>query len=172
MTYDEYYDEIITLFKKSISMEDKDLYNKVFNCLIVWYQKNYEEQIKKYFQDENELAIINLSKKIYYICNLSDYDKLQEIYVCDELSKLEQLSNDIFELVKKSHTTNVSFDEGTYNSFVQAINQLEKTFPKIIINKYNTIKSECMLDLDYLLNKGNVQSYSIRTYDYLQHQAN
>ena len=109
-----------------------------------------------------------MTKEIQNICSLSDYRKFQEIYECPQLTEISKLSNKIFNLIKECKQRKVSFDIKDYNYFINELNKYEQTFPKIIKNRFNEIKSECMLDLQYLLKQGNVDSYSFRTYNYLQ----
>lgn len=168
MSYDEYYTELIKFFHKSITIKDQDINSKIFNCLVNWYKANYEKNIIFYLNDNNQLPIINITKEIKRVCNLTDYQKLQEIYISEELNELNKISDEIFDLVKETCKNKTKIDEVYYFKMKDKINQLENKFPKIIIDKYNLIRSECILDLEYLINNGNVEKYSLRTYDYLE----
>lgn len=171
MQYNEYYDMIIDLFRKSIKTKDASLYNKIFNTLINWYKNSYEADLINSFNAQNELRIANITKQIKKICEFNDYEKVQTTYQCDQLNELNKLSNQIFELVKESiKSKNVEFTELDYEKLMNKFKTIEQDFPKIIFNKFEYIRSECFLDLNYLLNKGNVQAYSLRTYDYLKNQ--
>lgn len=168
MNYEEYYDNLIKTLNNSIDAENEIIRNKIFNFLLLWYKKNYEEKIKRCFDNKDENQIVNMTKEIQNICSLSDYRKFQEIYECPQLTEISKLSNKIFNLIKDCKQRKVSFGINDYNYFINELNKYEQTFPKIIKNRFNEIKSECMLDLQYLLKKGNVDSYSFRTYNYLQ----
>lgn len=169
MKYDEYYDMIINIFNDSIKVTDIELRNKIFNTLITWYKENYEMLLIQYFEKEEENAIITLTKEIKQICNLNDYEKIQETYECEQLDELNELSNKIFDLVKQMEKdNNINFSKEDYEIVSNKLNKIEKEFPKIIIEKFKNIKSECLLDLEFLLNKGNVKYYSFRTNNYLK----
>lgn len=168
MDYNEYYEEVIRLFENKIQSNDNNLRMKILNCLITWYKKKYENILKKKFNEHSEIGIVNITKEIKRVCDMNDYDKLQEVYECEELIELERFSDKIFLLVQESEEKEIVFNQDDYNNVINKLNDMEKMFPKIIINKFKKIKSECLLDLDYLLNKGQVESYSFRTYDYLR----
>lgn len=171
MAYDEYYNLIIGTFKNNIKTQDVKLYYKVFNTLLKWYKDNYESDLMNFFKEKDEISIINITKEIQKICELNDYEKIQNTYQCNQLDELNKISNEIFELVKNmTKDNNVDFKESDYENFMNKFKQLEINFPKIIFNKFEFIKSECIIDLNYLLNNGNVQTYSIRTYDYLKNK--
>ena len=169
MNYDEYYNQIIKLFEEKIKTKKNELHDKILNCLNDWYRNTYENKIKFYFEDGNELAIINTTKEIIKVCESNDFDKIQSIYECDELKNLQKISNQIFDLVKKiSRNDRINFNQDDYDKYINKLKEIESSFPVIIINQFNKIKSECILDLNYILNGGKVNNYSFRTYDYLR----
>lgn len=169
MNYDEYYNMIINIFYESIKVEDLELHNKVLDALINWYKKNYEMLLKKHFENEDEGSVVALTKEIKQVCNLNDYEKIQQIYECKQLDELNELSTKIFELIKQmKKNNNITFDQNEYKKILDKFNKIEEDFPNIIIDKFKNIKSECLLDLEFLLKKGNVENYSFRTYNYLQ----
>jgi len=171
MSYDEYYKMVIQNFDNSINSNDIQLREKILNTLIRWYQKNYEQQLIDYFKTNDEDSIVAISKEFKRVCDLNDYDKIQETYESNQLEELNRLSNQIFQLVKKINNDNsIAFNKNDYDNVIEKIKLLENDLPKIIINKFNFIKSECLLDLEYLLKNGKVQYYSIRTYDYLKRE--
>ncbi len=167
MNYESYYDEIKDMFQHSIKTNDANLNKKVYTCLLEWYKRNYEEEIKKCFIENDYSKIISISEQIKKICNYSDYDKIQETYLCSELEELIKISNKIFDLVITSFTDNNIFTTIKYDEIEKKINSLGEKIPKIIIGRYKFILSECLLDLEYLKKQGNVNNYSIRTYNYL-----
>ncbi len=169
MNYDEYYNQIINLFEEKIKTKDHELHDKIFDCLNNWYKSVYEDKIKFYFEDLNELAIINATKEIIKICESNDFDKIQSTYNCRELNNLDEISSQIFDLVKKtSRNEIINFNQSDYDNYINKLKEIESSFPLIIIAQFNKIKSECLLDLNYILKRGKVNNYSFRTYDYLR----
>ena len=171
MSYEEYYNKIINIFHNSIKTLNNELHTKIFNTLINWYKSNYEKLLLDYFEKKQENNIIMITKEIQKICDLNDYEKIQNTYQCVELDELNKISNVIFELVKQMiKNNNVDFKQSNYEEILNKFELLEIKFPKIIFKKFEFIRSECVLDLNYLLNNGNVQAYSLRTYDYLKNE--
>ena len=79
MNYDEYYNQMVKLFEEKIKTKKTGLHDKIFDCLNDWYRNTYENKIKFYFEDVNELAIINATKEIIKVCESNDFDKIQSI---------------------------------------------------------------------------------------------
>lgn len=169
MTYEEYYKTIINYFHDSIFTKEEKLHNKIFITLLNWYKNNYEEKLKECFKLQKEREIISISKQIKQVCSLSDYEKIQNTYECESLVKLNELSEKIYLLaIEMSKNNQIAFNKQDYDNLINELNKIESNFPKIIEDKLKMIKSECLLDLDYLLNHGKVSVYSFRLYDYLR----
>ena len=165
--YSTYYNEIVNLFENSISTNNLSLKKKIMACLISWYHRNYESELHKCFDEKNEEKIYSISNRIKKVCSHSDYDIVQETYWCKEIDELNSVSNEIFMYVVKS-ITDKKFPQIDFDGYDKKLKKIEELLPSIVKNKYKSIISECILDLDYLKKKGVVSCYSIRTYNYLK----
>lgn len=163
MTYDEFYKMVIDYFNEHIDIDNKELKLKTLNSFIAWYNKNYQEEIKKCYEDNNQLRIINIAEYIKKVINLDRESFLKVIYIDENYEEFLQLSKKIYDLAKEalfSNKFNLTIDE--YNSFKLELDKYEEKISVIFKNDYYMHKSECYLDLEYLINKGNVNAYSIR----------
>ena len=136
--------------------------------MVKWYKDNFEEELKIHFQNDNRLGIISILKKIEFICQRSDLEKLEMIYSNENYEKFIDFSDYIFSLVVDFVKKNgCSLTNKDFFEYTKKIEEYDLKIPKILKNKYFYYKSECILDLEYLKNKGQVSSYSFRTYNLL-----
>lgn len=173
MKYEECYALIINNFHSKIKTSDKKLHNKIFLCLLSWYKNNYESVLKECFLNDDQPTIVRCIKEIENVCLLDDYQKVQKTYQSEKMEILNQLSNKIFELVKKL----IDFGENNLHildceKMVNMLNDLESQIPDILIERYKFIRSECLLDLEFIKSNGNISTYSFRTHDYLKRNHN
>lgn len=169
MKYEECYNMIIENFKNKIQTSDKLLKMKIFNNLVVWYKQNYEDELKKHFQNDNKIAIDTILKQIGKICNKSDLQKMKLVYMDEKFEEFMKISDDIFSIVSESVINGkYSFTEKNLNDYIVKLDSYELLISKIFIDEYNYYKSECVLDLNFLKAKGNVSRYSLRTHRLLE----
>lgn len=171
MSYDEYYKMLDDYIYKSIKTTNFYLHKKIYTSILNWYDKYYKKKIKNYILEEKYSAVLSLSKQIYSVCSLSDYEKLEFTFECKELSELNALSDEIFNLVKTKIKSDITIDKEKVDEYVNKLNELSDKIPKILENKYDYIKSECLLDIDYLIMGNKVKYYSLRTSDYLKYNV-
>ena len=165
MNYDEVLKYIKGNFRKKIQTQDKILQIKIFNNLFNWYRDNFEENLKQAVEKNNQLGIISILKEIEKVCNLSDYEKMQLVYMDDSLKELIEISTTVFEMVKqfiKNDKKEIDLEE--LEAITKKIDQLEQNVSEIKRKKFIEEKSECLLDIEFLKNNGKVDNYSIRTY--------
>ena len=168
MTYQEYYAIVKERFNKSINTTDENLRTKILTSLENWYQKNYADKAKEACEKNDDITLINVSNDIEFICSKSDYLKVKLTYNDETYKKSDKISRDIFSLVKESIDKNeftLTLEE--YNKLLEELKGYKENISSFYKDDYAYLLSESVLDLEYLLNKGNVDSYSFRTSHYL-----
>lgn len=164
MNYDECYKMIVDNFKSKINTSDMLLKTKIFNNLLNWYKNNFEDKLKLYCSENNQLGIIYIFKRIEEVCQSDDYTKLNVIYFDKNYEDYIQLSHNIFSLVVDLiNNRNINFNDNDYDLYCNKLDEFQNVIHPLLIEDYKFIKSECLLDLLYLKNKGNVMTYSFRT---------
>lgn len=168
MKYEECYRMIVQNFKEKIDTDDKLLKIKIFNNLLRWYKNNFESDLKLCFENDNKLGIISITKQIETVCKKSDLEKLEIVYSDDTYENFIKLSDYIFSLVRNSiKVKDYSLSDNDLNEYSKKLESYSSKIPEFLLEKYKYYKSECILDLNYLKNKGNVTTYSIRTHNLL-----
>ena len=168
MTYQEYYATVKERFNNSVNTTDENLRTKILASLENWYQKNYADKAKDACEKSDDITLINISNDIEFICSKSDYLKVKLTYNDEAYNNSVKISRDIFSLVRESIDKNkftLTLEE--YNNFLRELEGYKENISILYKDDYDYLLSECVLDLDYLLNKGNVDSYSFRTSHYL-----
>lgn len=167
MSYEELYNSIINHFKNNIQTKDPIIHEKIYNSLISWYKSKYEERLKTDLKKDNIIDIKNIIEEINYICRLNDTDKLIEIEATNILKKIMEISNKIFQYAVDVYQKKKEVDLSICDEYEIEINKLEKDIPELMKDRYNLIKSECILDLNYLRNK-NTNVFSFRLSNYIR----
>ncbi|MBR4618631.1 MAG: hypothetical protein IKO49_04940 [Bacilli bacterium] len=169
MKYEEFFEKVKTTFKNSIHTQDEELKNKIYLTLLKWYGDNFESELKKAFETNNETKVLLIADKISKICDLDDLNKLKSTYKDESLIELNKISSEIFEKVI-NYKTDIVFTEEEYNNYKNKIGMLKKQISPIFNSEIEYISSECELDLNYLLNKGNVECLSVRSSAYINNR--
>lgn len=171
MTYDECYKMIIDNFESKISTKDKLLKIKIYNILLKWYKNNFEEELKFHFETDNKLGITNVLNRIEFVCRKNDSEKMKLVYANKNYEDFIKLSNYIFSLVIKFIENKDSLlSDDDFIEYNKKIKSYSSLIPKLLLEKYEYYKSECILDLNYLKSEGNVQIYSFRTSNLLRNR--
>ena len=168
MKYDEYYENIKNLFLNSIQTTDNELKDKIYKTLLLWYSNNFEEDLKKYFEQGKEGKIFLVSNTISEVCKLNDLNKLKRTYKDPYFDELCDISNEIFRLA--TNLNDLEFTDNKYKEYLDKINLVKPKISPIFQTEVEHIVSECELDLKYLLNSGNVNYYSIRLNSYIENK--
>ncbi len=173
MTYDKYYNILIKRFEKCINCKDTNLKNKIFNALKKWYLENYENKIKQAIKDNNFSLVEKISEEIEFVCNKPDIIKLKLISKDDKFNQVQKISNDIFLMVKDGISNNkFTLTNDEYTKLEKFLLNAKNDISLLYQKDYQYHLSECLLDLSFLLNKGNVDFYSIRASKYLDSKPN
>lgn len=168
MNYDEFYKLLLNKLENSIKFNDQNLKSKIYKSLVNWYKNEFEEILIKSFKDNDEFEIANTLRKIDNICKLPDYIKLVEITKSKEYDEFYKLSLDIYDKIINYYLVGKEVSKEECEELEKKVVDYEKIIPNILKNKYNEQKSECLLDIEYLKNKGKVDKYSIRFYNFIR----
>lgn len=168
MIYEEYYAIVRERFNNCIITNDDSLRSKILFSLESWYQKNYAEDAKEACEKNDDIALISISNDIEFICSKSDYLKVKLTYNDEAYNNSSKISKDIFSLVKESIDKNeFTLTKEEYDDIISKLKKYKQGVSRLYKDDYDYLFSESILDLDYLLNKGNVNSFSFRTSHYL-----
>ncbi len=172
MNYDEYYQIIENHFDNCINTEDEKLKGKIKHSLLNWYKRTYEEKAKEACINKNDDILISISNDIESVCSKPDYIKLKLTYKDDSYEYAKMISFQIFEIVQKSINKNsFDFSQEQYNNYLEILKRVGSSISELYKDDYKWLLSESELDLNFLLNKGNVEEFSFRTKDYLPIQT-
>ena len=163
MEYEELYKYICDMIDESIDNKDSNEHKKIYDIIINWYKNNYEESLKNLLEAKKEKPLLGILKKIKEICLLNDSEKIIFCSMKDDIKEIIDISSEIYNLAINNRWIN----EDTYNSYLNKINEIENNTSESYKNIFLHEKSESLLDLQYLLNKGNIQEYSLRISDYI-----
>lgn len=158
MEYNLMLNKIISELHESISYHDAKNRTVIFNSLYFWYLKNYSKEVENACLANDQLNLIKYAFEIEKICNLSDEEKLRAIINDSEFNELINLSSEIFGKVKNKNMINVE----EYEDYINKLNILKNSIDKQYIKESEMIISECILDLDYLRNNGDIEKCSSR----------
>jgi hypothetical protein len=168
MTYEEYERFILNNFKNSIYTTDELEKTKLFLMLKKWYVENYKNEIKKYFEKNEIYNVYDLSTKFSYVCTLSDIEKVFYVENEKKIEELSTLSKEVFLLVQEYvNKKSINFTEEDYKKYYDRAKIIIENSEPLLKKIFETDYSEMILDLDYLLKKGNVDAYSFRTSRFL-----
>ncbi len=169
MDYKEYEKIVFENFRSSVLTSNSELKEKIFNYLVFWYNNICKDKLIEYFDNKEFDKIVSITYKLNYLCGLSDLDKIKYIYKDDSIDDFNKLSNEIFELATKAlDDANFSISNSEYDDYVSRINSLSENINEIYKNLVDIEISECMLDLNFLLNRKEV--FSSRLIDYRNKQ--
>ncbi len=168
MTYQEYYAMVKERFNNCVNTTDDNLRSKILTSLENWYQKNYADKALDACKKNDDITLVSISNDIEFICSKSDYLKVKLTYNDETYNKGEKISREIFSLVRESIDKNeftLTLEE--YNKYLRELENYKDNISTLYKDDYAYLLSESILDLDYLLNKGKVDSFSFRTSHYL-----
>ncbi len=169
MTYKEYEDNIKKKFIDCVNTTDEKLRFKIIQSLENWYQENYAKDVKEAFEKKDEVALISIVSDIDNVCSKPDYVKVKLTYNDESYNLLKKISQDIFSLVKESiNKNNYSMTKDQYDKCLNDLKICKQNVSSLFKDDFDYLYSESILDLDYLLNKGNVKELSFRTSHYLE----
>ena len=90
------------------------------------------------------------------------------MYIDNEFELFKKLSQEVFNLTtnfyEKEEPTSIDID---FDEYQQKLESFKSKISEVYISDYERELSECLLDLEYLKNKGNVTAYSIRLHNYI-----
>ena len=161
MNYDEYKQIVFEKIDKSIDyIVDNNKKILLKAILQKWFEEKYSEQIKNILLEKKYDQLIKISNEINYFLNITPEEQLLIIENNQDFITLKTISSEIFNKSISSLETNTFISEQEYNDYINRLNEIDKN------NKDNgffkNIISECLLDLEYLKNEGNVDIYSLR----------
>lgn len=173
MSYDEYYQIIENRFNNCINTKDEKLKAKIKHSLLSWYKRTYEEKAKEACTNKNDEVLISISNDIETVCSKPDYIKLKLTYKDDSYEYAKMISFQIFEIVQKSIDKNsFDFSQEQYDNYLDILKQVESDISALYKDDYKYLLSESILDLNFLLKKGNVEEFSFRTEAYFPIETN
>lgn len=168
MTYEEFYQMVEETFDHSIQTEDEISRKKVRAMLQSWYMRVYDEKAQKLCSTDEETGLIAIALDIKRICKLSDAEKIKATYEDSAFLAFQNLSREIFN--KALDLSNHKIDKigsATYEMYNRQLEEYENKIAPIFKEDYMFLKSESILDLQYLKEKDGVKNYSFRLGKYL-----
>ena len=162
--YNEIYKELYEEFQKSLNFDNDELKKKIINSFEVWFKDQYKKQLEEAIQEENYLEIDNIIQRIKKISNYDQINKLKAITIDKEYEEFKKLSEAIF----RAALNREKMSEGTITNYKEKMNEYEKRINNINLDDFKLLKSECLLDLNYLLDPENAKAYSLRLGKYIE----
>lgn len=161
--YDKIYLDIYNKFENSINFDNETLKQKMLVNFRIWFEKKYKDKLLKDISEQNYVGIDYLIGKIEKITKCSDLDKNKIITIDDKFEEFKRFSNIIFKLALKKSRIDIK----TYNDYKERIISYKDKINIIFEDDYEYLKSECFLDLEYLLKGKEVGIYSLRLGKYI-----
>ncbi len=168
MNYSDCYNNIKENFLNAIVTSNEELKKKIYSTLMSWFSVNYEEDLKKAFEEKDEKKINLILKNISDVCELNDLNKVKHTYIDNNFQEICKLSDEIFsKALELKSNSNYSFTNKDYDNYISKLNFYISKVSPIFLEDSRIIISECELDLNYLRNNGNVDVYSVRLSPYV-----
>ncbi|MBR4618630.1 MAG: hypothetical protein IKO49_04935 [Bacilli bacterium] len=164
MKYEEYEKLVFERFSNSILTDNASLKEKLVNYLMFWYNNILKEDVQRIFATNNYEDLIPITYKIDYLCQLTDLDKIKYIYKDDNIDKLYQCSNEIYQLCIKHINDDFTINKEEYDKYLLKLTDVSKDINVIYKSQVDEEISECILDLNYLSGKHNTTSVRLREY--------
>ncbi len=162
--YDKIYKEVYEEFQKSLNFDNDELKKKIINSFEIWFKDQYKKQLEKAIQEENYIEIDNIIQRIKKISNYDQINKLKAITIDKEYEEFKKLSEAIF----RAALNKAKMSEDTIKKYKEKMNEYEKKINNINLDDFKLLKSECLLDLNYLLDPEHTKTYSLRLGKYIE----
>ena len=168
MNFDDLATILTDRMSESIKTENVLLRTKIMLNFDKWLRTNYKKDLIRCCELGDKFTIVSIVKKIEKIYMLSDYEKIKVLYIDNEFELFKKLSQEVFNLTtnfyEKEEPTSIDID---FDEYQQKLESFKSKISEVYISDYERELSECLLDLEYLKNKGNVTAYSIRLHNYI-----
>ena len=162
MQYTLFYETVVNIFEQSIDTKDKNLREKILHSLLFWYKRNFEELATKACEENDQQALASITNEVVNVSSKSDLEKLRDTYLDENYINFLKLSDEIFELAKKSGgNKTIDFDK-QYETYYQKLKSFESIISPLFVDEYKRILSECILDLNLLKNGEDTTAFSFR----------
>ncbi len=168
MDYEQCYQVIIKKIKNSIQTKNDSLHDKLIFHFKKWFHKNYKDKLEQCCKTNDFILLEQIYSTVDRVCNLSDYEKLKVIYEDTQFMEFKKISQEIYNLATNMYLKKtVKFDNHSYEEYLKKVSLFSGLISDVFQEDYKLELSECILDLEYLKNHGNVRYFSLRLNNFM-----